>query len=224
MIAPLITEEEPVAEEISPAAQIEEMLFEQQERHEVDPNLFTELDDVEGDSDAEDLIKIVEEETEHELIADTDASAMEEQTPIVTEAVELVRPGKHSARIAGGVRRPDKYVHHISVKKGIKKHGSDAVDAIRKELLQLLRQKQVLRPVMYQSLSRKQIKGILRSSMFLKEKFDAKGWFEKLKARLVANGAQQDRRLFDDLSSPTAAIQSLMIYINLNFGVRFMIG
>jgi virulence-associated protein VapD len=45
--------------------------------------------------------------------------------------------------------------------------------------------------------------------MFLKEKFDSTGKFEKLKARLVANGNMQDKTLYNDMSSPTAATSSV---------------
>ena len=50
---------------------------------------------------------------------------------------------------------------------------------------------------------------IIRSSMFLKEKFLASGEFEKLKARLVAGGDQQDKTLYDDLSAPTVGTSSV---------------
>ena len=33
---------------------------------------------------------------------------------------------------------------------------------------------------------------------------------DKLKSRLVANGKQQDRQLYDTLASPTAALMSLL--------------
>ena len=47
--------------------------------------------------------------------------------------------------------------------------------------------------------------GIIRSQMFLKEKYLPTGAFEKLKARLVAGGNQQDKDLYDDISSPTVS-------------------
>jgi hypothetical protein len=43
---------------------------------------------------------------------------------------------------------------------------------------------------------------IIRSHMFIKEKYNADGTFEKLKSRLVAGGDQQYRDLYDDVSSP----------------------
>jgi Reverse transcriptase (RNA-dependent DNA polymerase). len=51
--------------------------------------------------------------------------------------------------------------------------------------------------------------------MFLKEKYDGKGWFEKLKGRLVADGRMQDRTLYQDKESKTAAIESTMLSLGL---------
>jgi hypothetical protein len=51
--------------------------------------------------------------------------------------------------------------------------------------------------------------------MFLKAKHNARGKFEKLKARLVANGAQQDKTLYTDVSSPTAKMQSIMMCLTV---------
>jgi hypothetical protein len=52
-------------------------------------------------------------------------------------------------------------------------------------------------------------RSIIRSSMFIKEKFDAGGSFEKRKARLVAGGNQQDKSLYDDLAAPTVSTSSV---------------
>ena len=46
--------------------------------------------------------------------------------------------------------------------------------------------------------------------MFLKEKFLPTGEFEKLKARLVAGGDQQDKNLYDDLSSATVSTSAVL--------------
>jgi hypothetical protein len=45
--------------------------------------------------------------------------------------------------------------------------------------------------------------------MFLKEKFDAFGAFEKLKGRLVADGRMQDKKVYRGLKSPTATTESI---------------
>jgi hypothetical protein len=47
--------------------------------------------------------------------------------------------------------------------------------------------------------------------MFLKEKYTATGEFDKLKARLVARGDQQDKTLYEVLSSPTVALPAIML-------------
>ncbi len=48
--------------------------------------------------------------------------------------------------------------------------------------------------------------------MFLKEKFDADGKFEKIKARLAAGGNLQDKSLlYESLSSPTVSMEAVII-------------
>jgi len=46
--------------------------------------------------------------------------------------------------------------------------------------------------------------------MFLKEKFNADGSFQKLKARLVAGGNTQDRTVYESISSPTASLTAVL--------------
>jgi hypothetical protein len=96
----------------------------------------------------------------------------------------------------------------LSVKKAISQFGDKAKEAVRKELKQMI-DKRVWHPVMIKTLTLQQKKAIIRSSMFLKEKYDSMGKFEKLKARLVANGNMQDKALYPDMSSPTAATSSV---------------
>jgi histone deacetylase 1/2 len=59
--------------------------------------------------------------------------------------------------------------------------------------------------------------------MFLKEKFDAFGIFEKLKGRLVGDGRMQDRRVYKGLKSPTAAIERIIacLIVGCLRGMRF---
>jgi hypothetical protein len=121
---------------------------------------------------------------------------------------------RRSARLVAGTRRPQRYhAYHTSVKKGLKEHGVDAYDAIVAELKQLLRDKKAMTPVHRGDLSSRQLKKVIRSIMFLKTKYDGIGRFEKIKARLVANGAMQDRQLYPDTSSPTAMLQSVMMVL-----------
>jgi hypothetical protein len=64
-------------------------------------------------------------------------------------------------------------------------------------------EKRVWRPAHVHRLSALDRGRIIRSRMFLKEKYLPTGQFEKLKARLVPGGNQQDKDLYEDLSSPT---------------------
>jgi hypothetical protein len=51
--------------------------------------------------------------------------------------------------------------------------------------------------------------GVIRSSMFLKMKTHPDGSFDMYKARLVAGGDMQDKKLYEDLSSPTVSTSSV---------------
>jgi hypothetical protein len=98
----------------------------------------------------------------------------------------------------------------MTVNKALDKFGKEAVKSLCAELMQM-HNKGVWRPVSLQGLSLLQRKKIIRSSMFLKEKFLSTGEFEKLKARLVAGGHMQDRSIYtqEDTEAPTASLQSV---------------
>ncbi len=64
----------------------------------------------------------------------------------------------------------------------------------------------MLVPVKWGDLSKRQQKRLVRSHMFLYEKF-IDGILEKLKARLVANGSMQDRSIYDNFSLPPAKMK-----------------
>ena len=77
--------------------------------------------------------------------------------------------------------------------------------------LQQMVDKGVWHGIHMKDLTRAQRKAIIRSTMFLKDKYTADGEFEKFKARLVAGGDGQDKSLYDNLSAPTAATSSVLI-------------
>ena len=99
---------------------------------------------------------------------------------------------------------------HFTVKKAVVKFGKSALKSIAAECIQLINKK-VFHPIDVSKLSTKERRAIIRSTMFLKEKFLSNGDFEKLKARLVAGGDQQDKSLYEDLSSPTVTTQSVFM-------------
>jgi hypothetical protein len=73
---------------------------------------------------------------------------------------------------------------HISLKVALRKFKGKALIATLEELQQMI-DKNVWEVVNWKSLSPLEKKGAIRSFLFLKEKFDSQGGFEKLKARLV---------------------------------------
>jgi hypothetical protein len=85
--------------------------------------------------------------------------------------------------------------------------------AIKKELSQLFEELVTIVPV-----KRNTIPGdvtILNSHMFLVNKYDANGEFEKVKARLVADGRDQDPALYPNKSSPTVVIHSVFTVLGM---------
>ena len=104
------------------------------------------------------------------------------------------------------------YNFHITVRQGVKSRGRAAVLSMKQELASLLK-KEAMHPVLLKDLSKTQRKKVLRSCMFLKEKFNSMGDFEKLKSRLVANGKQQERSELEDTASPTVKLTSVMIML-----------
>jgi hypothetical protein len=106
------------------------------------------------------------------------------------------------------------YSFHMSPNKAIQKFGKKtALTSIVKEINQLL-EKDVFDPVAIENLSNRQIKRVIRSHAFIKEKFLADGTFDKLKTRVVAGGNLQERDLYDmygDISSPTVSLTSVFI-------------
>ena len=84
-----------------------------------------------------------------------------------------------------------------------------------KEIRSVAIEKKAMIPVNPNKLSKAELKTIITSSLFLKEKFNPDGTFEKLKARLVAGGHLQNRELYDqnEISSPTVGTSSVMTTI-----------
>lgn len=92
---------------------------------------------------------------------------------------------------------------HVSFSQAMNKWGDDAVTAATDEIKAML-EKGVFAVSKGEAPNRP-----IMSFMFFKAKHDAGGVFQKLKARLVAGGHQQDRNQYSDLASPTASTQSI---------------
>jgi len=102
------------------------------------------------------------------------------------------------------------YAFNMTVKEAMVKVGTKAEEAVMAEMMQM-RDRGVFELVRSSDLSLHDRNGIIRSKLFLKEKFLPNGSLDKLKARLVAGGHMQNRSLYPDLSSPTAATTAIFI-------------
>ena len=101
----------------------------------------------------------------------------------------------------------------MSIRAAEKQHGMEAtVKTLKKELQQML-SKKVWQPLYWKYMSPEDKRAVIRSSIFLKEKYDAQGLFQKLKARLVAGGNHQDRTIYaeSEISSPTVSTSSVFM-------------
>lgn len=200
-------EEEPDEEETSGEKQPDEVQAgEEQQVEQVTPDIDVPALVEQPEVEAEQL----QEEEQREIDEEEDSSE-----PDAADEVQPQSP-RRSARVKGGTRKPVRYrAFHTSVRRGLKEHGAEAYRAIVAELKQLLVDKKALVPVQRGDLSARQLKKSIRSLMFLKPKYDGLGRFEKIKARLVANGKQQDRTLYPDTYSPTVALQSVMMCLTM---------
>jgi hypothetical protein len=210
--APIPLFEDDVEERVDPVA-VRQPAEEQPERLPIGAKAVGEVEQaevpgIEVDQPAEEndaAVRDVPEFIDQQVILEDDDEE-DQQEPIREQVAEPRRPERQSNRIAGGVRKPQRYIHHTSVRKSLAEHGKSAWDAAIAELKQ---------PVMRKDLSPTKLKKVIRSLMFLKTMFDGLGRFEKIKARLCANGADQDRKLYENLSSPTAMMQSLLMVLTI---------
>jgi hypothetical protein len=99
----------------------------------------------------------------------------------------------------------------VSLAKSLKQSPKESIDALINEIDGLLLRK-VWTGVLRSNLSKTQRKKIIRSSAFIKQKFDLQNKLTKWKARIVTDGRMQDRNLFkpEDISSPTVQLNSLL--------------
>jgi hypothetical protein len=135
----------------------------------------------------------------------------DENTEAIVESEPMEQaPIRRSARIAQGITPPERYLLLSKIKDATDKivqKEQAKFEAIRKEVLQIFQELEVLIPVMKSDIPKDAY--ILRCFIFLVEKFSANGEFDKIKARLVANGAQQNRELYPNKSSPMASIHAI---------------
>jgi hypothetical protein len=88
-------------------------------------------------------------------------------------------------------------------------------------LIQLFEELEAIVPIKRQDIPKDAT--ILNSHMFLINKYDADGEFEKVKARLVADGRDQDPAMYPNKSSPTVAIHSVFTVLGMAAEKRWRI-
>jgi Reverse transcriptase (RNA-dependent DNA polymerase) len=133
-------------------------------------------------------------------------SPNDEIIPSMTNAIreELTQPSsRYNLRPNRG--KPGRWANayitqHEPLNKSIARLGTRAIDAIKAELSQMV-SKQVWEPMPFAEMRHRKC---ISSKMFIKEKSDG-----RVKARLVAGGHQQDRGIYEDLSSPTVDTTSV---------------
>ena len=119
--------------------------------------------------------------------------------------------GPHGRRLGEDA---NDHVLNITVRNALRTRGEEAKRVMLKELKQMI-DKKVWEPISVRSLNSSDRSRIIRSQMFLKEKYLPTGEFEKLKARLVAGGDQQDKELYEDLSSPTVSTSAVLTVLSI---------
>jgi hypothetical protein len=148
----------------------------------------------------------------------TTYETFEEEQPVESNRIHSYnlrnRKPEHGRWAAGRSRRDvnhdNRFGLHLTVNQALRKLGKAAMKSIVAEMIQM-HQKNVFEGIYENDLGLKK-KQIISSSMFLKEKYYADGQFEKIKARLVAGGHQQDQEIFRGISSsPTVSTSSVFI-------------
>ena len=98
----------------------------------------------------------------------------------------------------------------VSAEKAMKLNPAEAYEALKNEIDGMVK-KMVWKGVHRRKLPHSVRNQIIRSSAFIKIKKDQATQQEKFKARIVTDGSQQDRTLYDetDISSPTVKLSSI---------------
>ena len=181
-------------------------------RHLVRPNVYLEADFDEDEDEHEDGVPAPGVEVDQPAAAEE----AEPEPPSNTVVHQTPPQLRRSARIVGGARRNPVYsLSTMTLKAALREGKESAMDAMTKELKQLLITKKALKPMHRGDLTPTKLKKLIRAHTLVKRKYDARGRFEKTKARLVADGKQQDRAMYPDISSPTAALSSLFMALTI---------
>jgi hypothetical protein len=187
-------------------------------------------DDSDSESeDDDDLDNESEEDDDVEGLAagdGLDEEALEVQERLMEEhsdsssavQTEVQIPLQRTSRQTAGHKRYDENYEwnllNLSVGAAIRNFGNVAREAVSAELVQLFKEKKALTPVKIQDLTESQRKNIIRSHMFVTEKYED-GKFVKMKGQVVADRRMHDHNVYSDYSSPTAKTRSVMTCLKI---------
>ena len=120
----------------------------------------------------------------------------------------VMRERKPARTVLTAVTDKEHAYNNISIKGALKTHGDAALNALLIECTSLL-SKSTFHPIAKKTLTEDQVKSVIRSSCFLKEKNTPEGTFEKLKA----GGDQQDKSIYtiEETSSPTVSAAAVFV-------------
>jgi hypothetical protein len=169
---------------------------------------------VEEEIPGENLEENLEEHQEADELESQEAGELpgelaQDDVPDGGEVVDAVNRTRSGHRVV----LPSRFMNVTKVKEW----KTEAVDvAIKAELRMLFEELKALRCVKRASI--KAGTKILKSHMFVVEKYLANGLFDKMKARLVVDGRDQDEEMYPNKSSPTVAVHSVFTALGLASG------
>jgi hypothetical protein len=148
-----------------------------------------------------------QETSEQELLRE------EPQISVEVETIEEERENQEVRTRSGRtVTRPARFANVTKVNRSEWRERA-CKDTIKAELKQLFIELKALCAIRRAEIMKSA--KVLKSHMFLVKKYLADGTFEKVKARLVADGRDQDSNLYPNKSSPTVAIHSVFTVLGL---------
>ena len=104
-------------------------------------------------------------------------------------------------------------VFRMTVARARKVHGDNkTLELLRSEVEQIIK-RGVCQGVYWDYLTEADRKAAIRCAVFIKEKYKPDGLFDKLKARLVAGGNQQDRTVYSDNETSSPTVSTCAVFI-----------
>jgi hypothetical protein len=105
--------------------------------------------------------------------------------------------------------------YRLSISEALRgEHSQETIEAITDEILNMLTYK-VGHYIKKSSIPYDKIRNIIHAFMFVKHKTTPDGSYDKTKARMVANGANQSKHMYDLLYAATVTLSSVLLLLNI---------